>query len=97
MTKNRYSHIKSFEDFKKEKMRLYYEVQLSEKKLEIKRLELKEYINPIRLFASIFQELAKPMFEFVQSMISKFFSKKKDEANPGQNKTPEKPSEECDD
>lgn len=96
MTKNNYSHIKSFNDFRDEKMRLYYEIRLSEKKLEIKKLELKEYINPIRFISSVFQEFAKPLFDFLQSLLKRFFVKEKNE-HVDINKNPEKPSEKKDD
>ncbi|MGQ1783840.1 MULTISPECIES: hypothetical protein [unclassified Saccharicrinis] len=67
MTKNNYSNIRSFEDFRKEKMRLFYEIRLSEKKLEIKKMELQEYLNPIRFITAIFNELSKPLFSFIKS------------------------------
>lgn len=77
MTKNRFSHITSFDDFKKERIQLYYEIKLSEKKLKIKSLELREYINPVRFISSIFQEITKPFFEYIQSFFSSFSKKKK--------------------
>jgi len=79
MTKNNYSHIKTFRDFRSGRMKLFYEVRISEKKLEIKKLELKEYINPIRFVSSVFQEIAKPMFDFIQTTIKRFISRNKEQ------------------
>ncbi len=77
MKNNNYSHIKSFADFREEKMRLYYEIRLAEKKLEIKKLELREFLNPFRFASSLFTELAKPIFLFIKSVTIGFFEKRK--------------------
>ncbi len=77
MTKNNYSHIRSFGDFREEKMRLFYEIRLSEKKLEIKKMELKEYLNPVRFASAIFNELTKPLFGFFKSFIDGFIQKRR--------------------
>lgn len=98
MTKNNYSHIKTFRDFKSERMKLFYEIRISEKKLEIKKLELKEYINPIRFFSSVFQEIAKPLFDFIQSTIKHFIRRnKKQKQDVDIDKNPEKSSQKKDD
>ncbi|WP_066627457.1 hypothetical protein [Labilibacter marinus] len=90
MTKNSFSHIKSFEDFKEEKVRLQYEIRLTEKKLEIKKMEFKSYINPIRFFSSIFKEMGKPIMEFVKAYISGYSEKKKTKkSKKKQKKSPE--------
>ncbi len=75
---NRYSHIKSFKDFEHEKINLHYQIKLSEKKLEIKKLELKYYVNPIKFFSSFFNELARPMMKLTKSIIMHFVEKNKD-------------------
>ena len=76
MSKNDYSHIKSFSDFREERMRLYYEIRLSEKKLEIKKMELQAYINPIRFFSSIFNDIARPLFDFFKGFLQGYKQKK---------------------
>ncbi len=78
MTNNgRYSHIKSFKDFENEKMRLHYQIRLSEKKLELRKFELREYINPIKFFTSFFNDVARPTFNIVKSIIMHFVEKNK--------------------
>ncbi len=75
--KNKYSHIKTFKDFENEKMRLHYQIRLSEKKLEIKKLEIREYLNPIKFFSTFFHELARPFFDIVKSIVMHFVDKQK--------------------
>ncbi len=77
MTKNRYSHIRTFKDFENEKIQLHYQIRLAEKKLEIKQLELKEYLNPLKLFSSMFNELYKPAFDLIKSIVMHFLEKHK--------------------
>ncbi len=77
MTKNRYSHIKSFKDFENEKMQLHYQIRLSEKKLQIKQLELREYLNPFKFFSSMLNELYRPAFDLLKSIIMHFVEKHK--------------------
>lgn len=77
MSKNNYEHIKSFADFKDEKVRLYYQIRLSEKKMKIKRMELQEYLNPLRLVRTLINELSIPLFGMIKSAVMSFFNKKK--------------------
>ncbi len=78
MTNNgKYSHIKSFKDFENEKMRLHYQIRLSEKKLELRKFELREYINPIRFFTSFFNDVARPALDLTRSIIMHFLEKNK--------------------
>jgi hypothetical protein len=76
MTKNRFAHIKSFKDFENEKVRLYFEMRLSEKKLQIKRLKLKAYINPFRYASAFLHEITSPVFKYTKSQIMKFIEKR---------------------
>ncbi len=77
MSKNSYEHIKSFADFKDEKMRLFYQIRLSEKKLKIKKMELQEFLNPIRLVSALMSELSRPLFGLLKSMVQNFIHKRK--------------------
>ena len=77
MKNKSYSHITSFADFQEEKMRLYYEIKLSEKKLEIKRMELESYVNPIRFLSSIFGEIAKPLFDLFKGLFKAYKQKRR--------------------
>ncbi len=76
MTKSRYAHIKRFSDFKQEKVRLYYEIKLTENKLKLKQLEFKEALNPIRFISSILQEIWRPLLEYFKSFLVGHFRKK---------------------
>ncbi|SMO35916.1 hypothetical protein SAMN06265379_101245 [Saccharicrinis carchari] len=77
MSNNNYSNINSFNDFREEKMRLLYQIRLSEKKLEIKKMELQEFLNPIRLVTVLLNELSKPLLGILKSSIKRFFFGKK--------------------
>ncbi len=77
MTRNRYSHIKSFKDFENEKMQLHYQIRLSEKKLQIKQLELREYLNPFKFFSAMLNELYRPVFDLAKSIIMHFIERHK--------------------
>jgi hypothetical protein len=77
MTRNKYAHIRSFKDFENEKVRLYFEIRLSEKKLQIKHLKMKAYINPIRFASILFHDFAQPILQFAKTTLMKYFEKKK--------------------
>ena len=89
MTKNDFSHIRSFSDFREERMRLHYEIRLSEKKLEIKKMEFQAYINPIRFFASIFNDIAKPLLDLFKGLLHGNKQKKKGQKKADKEKSPE--------
>ncbi len=77
MTRNRYSHIRTFKDFENEKIQLHYQIRLSEKKLEIKKLELREYLNPFKFFSSMLNEMYKPAFDLIKSIVMHFIERQK--------------------
>ncbi len=76
MSKNSIRKIESFKDFKQEKIRLHYEIKLSEKRLQIKRLEILEALQPINFFTSVLQEMITPFFERIGEFLMSLFKKK---------------------
>lgn len=80
MTKNDFRKIESFDDFEAEKMRLYYELKLSEKKLLIKKMEIAEALSPTNLLTTLFTELTKPLFKQFGQLFANLFKGKKEES-----------------
>ncbi|MCU4166483.1 hypothetical protein [Carboxylicivirga caseinilyticus] len=76
-TNNRYDHIQSFEDFENEKMKLYFQVKYSEKKLQLKYLELSMMLSPAKLVPILVSEWLNPVMSFIKSFIGQFFHRKK--------------------
>ena len=77
---NKYNHIESFEDFENEKMKLYYQVKYSEKKLELKYIELTMMLSPVKLIPMLVSEWLNPIMTFIKNFIGHFFHRKKDTA-----------------
>ncbi len=73
---NKYSHIESFEDFENEKMKLYYQVKFSEKKLALKYIELGMLLSPARLVPMLVSEWLQPIITLFKNFIGQFFSRK---------------------
>lgn len=73
---HKYGHIESFEDFENEKMKLYYQVKYSEKKLELKYIELGMLLSPARLVPLLVSEWLSPIISLVKNFISQFFHRK---------------------
>lgn len=76
MTKQRnnpYSHIQSFKDFEIEKMKLYYQLKFSEKKLELRYIELTSLMNPLRFVPALLREWASPIIEYIKNMAIRYF------------------------
>ncbi len=77
MMNNKYSHIKSFADFENEKMKLYYQIRYSEKKLELKYIELMMLLSPAKLIPLMVSEWLNPVISFIKSFLGQFFHRKK--------------------
>ncbi|TAJ07905.1 hypothetical protein DMA11_22005 [Marinilabiliaceae bacterium JC017] len=72
---NPYSHIHSFQDFENEKIRLFYQLKLTEKKLEIKSIELGVYLNPMNLVPALLSDWLKPVLIYIKDYVVNFFKK----------------------
>lgn len=75
LSRNSYSHIKSFEDFENEKMKLYYQVKLSEKKLELRYIELVSFLNPMRFVPFLISSWLTPLAVSLKDFILGFFGR----------------------
>ncbi|GEM_PF-6379868 len=75
LSKNSYSHIKSFEDFENEKIKLYFQIKLSEKKLQLKYIELTSFLNPVRFVPLLLNSWLTPIFLSLKNLITGFFRK----------------------
>lgn len=85
MTKNNFREIESFDDFEAEKMRLYYELKLSQKKLLIKRMEISEALSPTNLLTTLFTELTKPLFRQFGHLLKNLLKREKKQREPDNN------------
>ena len=82
--KNRgqYDHIKSFEDFKNEKVRIYYEIQYIQKKLQLRYMNYTSYAtNPSRLIPILIARWVAPMLEGIQDIVTGLFKRNKGDKN----------------
>ncbi len=77
MSKNNIYNIESFDDFKQERVRLHYEIKLSEKRLQIKRLEILEALQPMNFLTTLLQEVLTPFFQKIGEAIMSLFKKNK--------------------
>ncbi|MCG8578705.1 MAG: hypothetical protein MI866_02235 [Bacteroidales bacterium] len=75
LSRNSYSHIKSFEDFENEKMKLYFQIKLSEKKLELRYIELVSFLNPMRFVPFLVNSWLTPIALSIKNIIIGFFTK----------------------
>ena len=81
LNKNSYNHITSFEDFENEKIKLYYQIKLSEKKLEVKYIELTSFLNPMRFVPFLVSSLLTPITRAVKNLLLGFFKHKAHETS----------------
>ena len=58
---NPYAHIDSFGALQAEKMRMYYEVKLSKRKLDMDLIEMESIMNPFRMIPYFVSELVRPL------------------------------------
>lgn len=72
MMNNKYGHIQSFGDFENEKMKLYYQIKYSEKKLELKYIEIMLLLSPAKLIPLFVSEWLSPMMSFIKSFFGHF-------------------------
>jgi hypothetical protein len=75
LSRNSYSHIKSFDDFENEKMKLYFQIKLSEKKLELRYIELASFLNPMRFVPFLVNSWLSPIAMSIKNLIIGFFTK----------------------
>lgn len=81
LSRNSYNHIKSFEDFESEKMKLYYQIRLSEKKLELRYIELVSFLNPMRLVPFLVSSWLTPLAVSFRDLIIGFFTRSSQSTN----------------
>jgi len=87
LSRNSYNHIKSFEDFENEKMKLYYQIKLSERKLELKYIELTSFLNPMRFVPFLVSSWLNPIALSIKNLIVGFFTKEPDQTAKASNET----------
>ncbi len=81
-TKNSsFSHIDSFKTLEAEKMRVYYNVKLSKRKIDLRITELGLLLNPLRILPLIFSELVKPFAGNFRTWIESIFHYKKEKVD----------------
>lgn len=72
---NPFSYIDSFKALEAEKMRMYYEVKLSKRKIDMRIMELGTLLNPIRLLPFVFTEILRPLTGSLKSWFQGLFQK----------------------
>ena len=85
--KNNYRQIQSFRELNQEKLRLYYQVRYSEKKIQLKMLEMGYSLHPARLLPSLLSEWIRPLVNELKLRIRDFFFRRK-ERNTSQKQEP---------
>ncbi len=75
MKSNNYQHIESFKDFENEKIKLYFQIKLVEKKLELRYLELGNLLNPMRVIPMLFSQWMTPISSAIKGLVSGFLNK----------------------
>ena len=78
---NPYAHIQSFKDFEIEKMKLYYQLKFSEKKLELRYIELTSLMNPFKLVPALMSEWLSPVVTYLKNIIASYFHSPEAENN----------------
>ena len=82
--KGQYSHIQSFKDFKEEKIQLYYNIQLTEKKLELTLFNIRSNLSLERvLYNLLLNNVVDPMFLSVKNMVIGWFRKFREKIRVG--------------
>lgn len=85
--KGQYSHIQSFKDFKEEKVQLYYNVQLTKKKLELTLFNIRSNLSLEKvLYNLLLNNVVDPMFFSVKNLVTGWFSKLKGRITTGAKK-----------
>jgi hypothetical protein len=82
-----FSHIDSFKTLEAEKMRMYFAVQLSKRKIDLRMMELGMMLNPMRLVPFLFTELIRPLVGNLKSWFDGLFQGNK--AKPESTDMPE--------
>jgi len=82
LNRRSYSHIKSFRDFKNERVRLNFELKLAEKNMEIKCIEFGVYFNLLKQLPALLGKWFTPIMSFI------------DNFSPNTNGNPSVPEEE---
>ncbi|HKK82143.1 MAG TPA: hypothetical protein VJ909_07835 [Prolixibacteraceae bacterium] len=57
----RYSHIKTYKDIQVELTHLGYKSRIHKKEIEIRSLQLRQNLHPVRLIPSLLADWAEPM------------------------------------
>ncbi|MCT4591607.1 MAG: hypothetical protein N4A71_27545 [Carboxylicivirga sp.] len=78
LSRNSYNHIKSFDDFENEKMKLFYQIKLSERKLELKYIELSSFLNPMRFVPFLVSSWLSPITQSIKNFFIGFFTRAAD-------------------
>ena len=82
--KGRYSHISSFNDFKKEKLQLHYSIKLTEKKLELTLFNIRTHLSIEKvIYNLLLNNVVDPLFLSVKNMIVNWFKKLKESIGTG--------------
>ncbi|NPA36278.1 MAG: hypothetical protein GXO47_05460 [Chlorobi bacterium] len=73
-----YRHIKSFKDFEAEKVQLYYNLRLTEKKLQLSIYNIKKHFSIEKmLYQIMLTKVVDPLFAKTKARIASIFGKQR--------------------
>lgn len=70
--KRSYRHIKSFQDFENEKVRLHFELKQVERSMEIRCIEFGVYFNLIKHVPVLTSKWLTPIISFIKNFFMSF-------------------------
>jgi hypothetical protein len=68
-----FSHIDSFKALEAEKMRMYFEVKLSKRKIDLRMMEMGMMLNPMRFLPYLVSKLVRPLAGNLKSWLTHLF------------------------
>ncbi len=83
----KYRNIRSFKDFEDEKLQLYYNLQIAEKKLQLTLYNIRMHFSLEKvLYNLLLTNVVDPIFLSVKNMVSGFFGRLRQKVTPGSKK-----------
>lgn len=81
--KDKFRHIESFKDLEAEKVQLYYNLMLTEKKLQLSLFNIKDHFSIERVLYNIFlNNVVDPLFNGIKHRVLNFFGRSPEKAKP---------------
>jgi len=83
----KYRNIRSFKDFEDEKLQLYYNIQIAEKKLQLTLYNIRMRFSLEKvLYNLLLTNVVDPIFFSVKNMVTGFFGRLRQKVTPASKK-----------